>query len=544
MVKRLLGYIFVPLLVVALFISVGSGARAATFCVGCTAPGAGCIFAPSIGAAVGAAQVNAVPFDTIRVAGPGTYFESDGTLSGVPTMPIIVLPDTLRIQGGWDIATCTVRSDTMPLVNRLTVVNAGLGGSIFDVVAILGTALDVEVSGFTLILGTGLAGVIGGAINGVAAVGSTLNMTISDNILGLATAGAFNTALLGGAVNLLAVVGSALTATMERNVCTGNGSFLGITAIVGGCVSSIAVEAIPGVVTTAFQFQRNNIMAQNAALLVGGGSFNAAIALAGLAFHTTQTRNDTVSDNTVALAGAGDAYVNIPIGGAAQTTACGTNDMIISNVTGLPATGENLLIFGGGVPTVVQNRSSNIGQNVPGGILAIAGGINAIIAPKVACDGAGANTAGLEDSSIAQFIDPFGVPPTADPIVGVNYRLKAASECNVLGDKNTIVCEAAFPPTDFEGVPRDNSIGAAAPPPAPTPTPTPSPSPSPIVSPTPSPIVSPTPTPGGGGGGGCSLASGTAQLGTAMASILIPLIPAAFAIGYGVLRRRNRKNER
>jgi len=47
----------------------------------------------------------------------------------------------------------------------------------------------------------------------------------------------------------------------------------------------------------------------------------------------------------------------------------------------------------------------------------------------------------------------------------------------------------------------------------------------------------PTPTPGGGGGGGgCSLAS-PVQLGTAMANILIPLIPA-IGIGFRMIRRR------
>ncbi len=53
--------------------------------------------------------------------------------------------------------------------------------------------------------------------------------------------------------------------------------------------------------------------------------------------------------------------------------------------------------------------------------------------------------------------------------------------------------------------------------------------------------VEPTPTPGpGGGGNGCDIAGAPVQLGTAMANILIPLVPA-FAIGYRIIRRRGRK---
>jgi hypothetical protein len=72
----------------------------------------------------------------------------------------------------------------------------------------------------------------------------------------------------------------------------------------------------------------------------------------------------------------------------------------------------------------------------------------------------------------------------------------------------------------------------------------PTPSPTPTPTPTPTSTVTATPTPtsggGGGGGGGCDIAGAPVQLGTAMANILIPLVPA-FAIGYRVMRRRNRK---
>jgi hypothetical protein len=56
----------------------------------------------------------------------------------------------------------------------------------------------------------------------------------------------------------------------------------------------------------------------------------------------------------------------------------------------------------------------------------------------------------------------------------------------------------------------------------------------------PTPTATPTSTPGPGGGDGCDIAGAPVQLGTAMANILIPLVPA-FAIGYRIIRRRDRK---
>ena len=78
-------------------------------------------------------------------------------------------------------------------------------------------------------------------------------------------------------------------------------------------------------------------------------------------------------------------------------------------------------------------------------------------------------------------------------------------------------------------------------PPTPTPTPTTAPSPTPTTAPSPTPTPTTAPS---GGGGGCAIAGVTpVQLGTAMANVLIPLIPA-FAIGYRILRRRARRNEK
>ena len=63
-----------------------------------------------------------------------------------------------------------------------------------------------------------------------------------------------------------------------------------------------------------------------------------------------------------------------------------------------------------------------------------------------------------------------------------------------------------------------------------------------VPAPTTSPKPTPTKKPSGGGGGGCSI-GGPAEVGTAMANVLVPLVPA-FAIGFRVLRRRSRKNQK
>jgi len=69
-----------------------------------------------------------------------------------------------------------------------------------------------------------------------------------------------------------------------------------------------------------------------------------------------------------------------------------------------------------------------------------------------------------------------------------------------------------------------------------TPTPTPTITPSPGT-PTPG---TPTPTPTGGGSSSCSIAASPVQLGTALANVLIPLVPVAFAFGVRAVRRRKK----
>jgi hypothetical protein len=85
--------------------------------------------------------------------------------------------------------------------------------------------------------------------------------------------------------------------------------------------------------------------------------------------------------------------------------------------------------------------------------------------------------------------------------------------------------------------------------PTPTPTSTASPTPTPTSIATPTPTATPTATPRptvtsnpGSNGSGCTI-SGPAQGGTAIANVLIPLIPA-LAISFKTLRRRNRNKEK
>jgi hypothetical protein len=82
-------------------------------------------------------------------------------------------------------------------------------------------------------------------------------------------------------------------------------------------------------------------------------------------------------------------------------------------------------------------------------------------------------------------------------------------------------------------------------PPTPTPTmgpPTGTPTPPPTLAPTLPPTSTPTPTnnPFGGGSSSCAIAGSPVQLGTALANVLIPLVPVAFAFGVRAVRRRKK----
>ncbi|MCH7519383.1 MAG: hypothetical protein IH964_10215, partial [Candidatus Dadabacteria bacterium] len=91
-------------------------------------------------------------------------------------------------------------------------------------------------------------------------------------------------------------------------------------------------------------------------------------------------------------------------------------------------------------------------------------------------------------------------------------------------DDNIVRSEEFTPPT-------------TAPPPPTTAPPTTAPPP-----PTTGPPTSPPPTTNGGGGGSssCAIAGNPVQLGTALANVLIPLVPVAFAFGVRAVRRRKK----
>ena len=121
----------------------------------------------------------------------------------------------------------------------------------------------------------------------------------------------------------------------------------------------------------------------------------------------------------------------------------------------------------------------------------------------------------------------------------IGYRPKFADSTYFTQVFNTIEeLESCTPLTAcFANVGVDSALPA---PPLPTPTPTPTP----VGTPTPTPDGTPTPTPTGGGGGttsgSCNTLVGPVQVGSAMANVLIPLIPVAFAFGVRAIRRRKK----
>jgi hypothetical protein len=98
----------------------------------------------------------------------------------------------------------------------------------------------------------------------------------------------------------------------------------------------------------------------------------------------------------------------------------------------------------------------------------------------------------------------------------------------------------AVPPTP---TPTPTATATPTTTPTPTSTPTPTLTATPTSTPTGTPTSTPTPTSKPGSkGNGCSL-SDSAQIGTGLANVLIPLIPA-FAIGFRMLRKRNRNEKK
>jgi len=356
--------LLIPLVAVMLLLLVASGARAGDFCVGCATAGAGCDAGPfpSVGAGLDAASATASAFDTVRVAF-GTYAESDATT--MPLLGLSPLPDTIRVLGGWDPADCATRVDTIIPTNRTTTINAGGSGGIFDVIAIL-IPFILTVDGFTLTGGTGLVGVIGGAINMISAVSGSFSLQASNNIF------MNNNSLIGGAVSALAIGLEGGSVSLQNNFCFDN------TAVIhGGCYSSISAGA-----SGMFTQGRNNLIAQNTSIFGGGQGLTSVAASSNI----TQTRNNTIADN-VAILGGGDFQANI-IG--ATNTHNAVNDMTIGNLTGARL-GNNEFIAGiGGVITLLQQRAVNLGRNAAGDVLLVGGGAIAGNTSSLPCDGVGA----------------------------------------------------------------------------------------------------------------------------------------------------------
>lgn len=131
------------------------------------------------------------------------------------------------------------------------------------------------------------------------------------------------------------------------------------------------------------------------------------------------------------------------------------------------------------------------------------------------------------------FADSYGPPyrpiaAFANVEVGIYDDLENFQSC---GDAQVCfvrlgVDDAFVPSEDFNPVT-----------PTPTPTLVPPPTPTPTITP-----ITPTPTPtnNSGGSSSCAIAGSPVQLGTALANVLIPLVPVAFAFGVRAVRRRKK----
>jgi hypothetical protein len=145
------------------------------------------------------------------------------------------------------------------------------------------------------------------------------------------------------------------------------------------------------------------------------------------------------------------------------------------------------------------------------------------------------NTAG-SDLVLINFADnyvPFNVLPG---YVFIDKNIHDDQE-NPLSCGNDTVCYARY------GVDEPIVIAEEFVPPTLPPTPTPTMGP---PTGTPPPTLPPTPTPtstngpSGGGSSSCAIAGSPVQLGTALANVLIPLVPVAFAFGVRAVRRRKK----
>jgi hypothetical protein len=209
----------------------------------------------------------------------------------------------------------------------------------------------------------------------------------------------------------------------------------------------------------------NNVIHNNIALgSPSGGGGVAAVTLDDDANFDIKFVNNTISDNQAPTAGA--------IGGAifadsSADTGAGVinwtlpNDIIYFNTAG--GDGDQVALANTGDNATLAIRFSDIRQGVGNTDivgLGSGGGFVNLVAPNFDAD--------------PLFVDRFNN----------NYRIQADSPIADAGTKTAIAtvagAEANPPSEDFDGVPRDISIGAFEPSPSPTPTPTGSPTPTPI----------------------------------------------------------------
>src|SRR3972149_2657363 len=239
----------------------------------------------------------------------------------------------------------------------------------------------------------------------------------------------------------------------------------------------------------------NNIIHNNIAFgTPNGGGGVAAVTLgadADNADFDIKFVNNTISDNKAPTAGAMGGGI---LADSSADTGMGTidwtlpNDIIFFNSSA--GTGDQVALVNPGDNATIVLRFTDV-SNQPADLSP---------APIVGPPGMVGELNLVENNIFTdpQFIDPF---------MNINsYHIQPGSPAATPGTHTAILTvagvEASPPPDDFDGVPRDISIGAyevmPSPTPTPTPTVTPTPSPTPTTPPPPTPtptIAPPTPTP-------------------------------------------------
>jgi hypothetical protein len=205
----------------------------------------------------------------------------------------------------------------------------------------------------------------------------------------------------------------------------------------------------------------NNVIHNNIVLGVPGGGAFAAFPVGVSANYNLNFVNNTISDNMAPDASASGGAILVDNDDDGMLNWNFLNDIIYFNSAG--GNGDQVALLNTDKNATIAIRFSDIRQGVGNtDIVGLGSGVGFVnlVAPNFDAD--------------PLFVDRFNN----------NYHIEANSQIADAGTKTAIATVAGAetdpPSEDFDGVPRDISIGAFEPPPSPTPTPTGSPTPTPI----------------------------------------------------------------